>query len=751
MTDEQMDARLRAAGRRWRETTDGDMLTAQLPDLDEELPPQGPRRRRTWFVAAAAAAVVALIAGLTFALRGEPRHAPPNAETAGLQGVVWAVRPSALASNGAATLFIGRDGTLVADDECRLIGAHATLSGDRLTVTHLVVRYKPCTDQYGTGFYDKGTNVLRGPASYTVGTDGLTITRPHVGSLHFAVAGPGVVAPSLDVPTLTDTTWRAPSGKTLRIDAGNGTVSGTFCAGRARVAGPTVHFTDCAPTGQGAYLATISGATLTLEAQSIDPGFSGMPRRLTFQWQPADPSIIDPATVTGRTWALESVGGLPASSGSLQISGSTAAIDDGCRTMARAIRVHRGSFSLIGAPPSHACSPQALTVDSFLSNDPASWVVRDGKLIVYGGGSQTNALVYGAAVQTTTSPLAGAWTLAKVFDASGAVRPATAPATLRVAADGTVTGTDGCRTFTGTVSTNGGTATFQLTMPEPGCSPAIEQTASLVDKVLSGPVTFIVASDVLIISKNELGRLSFTGKAVGGQDPQLLTTHDWQITTITYGTGHFRNGAPATDGGLLTFTAHGYELQHSCSIVHGSAQLAPGSMLLGQQRSDGHSCPLLPERELRAQSVQAIDTILTGKVAWSVSGSLLTLTGNGGTLVAVGGIRSDLTDSTWRLIATSHGNLSRSAVGIVTLSFPANDRLQVDRCYTSGAFVAVGDSSLTVFRLHTTLARPCPSGPPGTQEQNQTIDHVLTSEPLWSIVDNTLTLTGGEASLTFRR
>ena len=74
MTDEQMDARLRAAGERWRDRTDGDTLSPRLPDVDEELPPPPvPRRRRTWFVAVAAAAVVALIAGLTFALRGAPR------------------------------------------------------------------------------------------------------------------------------------------------------------------------------------------------------------------------------------------------------------------------------------------------------------------------------------------------------------------------------------------------------------------------------------------------------------------------------------------------------------------------------------------------------------------------------------------------------------------------------------------------------------------------------------------------------
>src|SRR5689334_6004718 len=224
MTDEQMDARLRAAGQRWRERSDGDTVVAELPDVAEELPSLSPHRRRTWFVAAAAAAVVALIAGLTFALRGEPRHGTPNAETAGLEGVVWLLPATRDMGSSAPppTLYIGRDGTLVADDECRLIGGHATVIGQRLTLRDFVVRLKQCTDQYGSGFYDKGTNVLRGPAKYSINSAGLTITRAGFGSLHFVTAPKDVLPPSLDVPTLTDTNWRAPDGKTLRIDAATG-------------------------------------------------------------------------------------------------------------------------------------------------------------------------------------------------------------------------------------------------------------------------------------------------------------------------------------------------------------------------------------------------------------------------------------------------------------------------------------------------------------------------------------------------
>ena len=587
MTDEQLDARLRAAGERWRDRTDGDTTVAELPDVDEELPPPAvPRRRRTWFVAVAAAAVVALIAGLTFALRNQT-HPPPqaNLERAGVQGTVWLVR-----GNGStAAFYIGSDGTLVADDECRLISGHATISSGRLTVRDLVVRYKACTDQYGPGFYDLGTKVLRGPASYTIDAAGLTIARRGVGALRFVPAPVGAEPPSLDVPTLTDTTWRAPNGKTLHIDAATGNITGTICAGRATVAGSAVTFTRCGPTGQGTYLAAISGATLTLTAQGIDPGFSGMSPQLTFVWQPADPSIIDPASLIGRTWSLQAVAGEPVSTGTLRIANGTAEINDGCLSFTVPVRVARGVFSLSVHVPAHPCSAAAGTVDSLLSSDPTSWAVRDGKLIIYGGGSQTFSLSYVAKPQSST--LQGNWTLAKVFDSSGAPQTATATASLNIAANGTLTGTDGCRTFTGTVSTSGTSATFSLTMPEPACSPTVEQTAGLVDRILSGPVTFTLGSGALVLGNNEIGRLSFTSNAVGGQDPELLTAHDWLITTITYGTGYFRNGAPSDDIGLLRFSTSGYTVDHVCGGASGSATLGSGTMTLGKPVTTDHSCP----------------------------------------------------------------------------------------------------------------------------------------------------------------
>ncbi len=752
MTDERMDARLRAAGQRWRAGTDGDTALAEVPEIDEELLAP-PRRRRTWLVAAAGAAVVALVAGLAIGLRGQPRHAPPSADTAGLQGVVWLLQ-GAPGTRSTATFYVGHDGNLVADDECRLIAGHASVTASRLTVSDPVVRYKGCTDQYGPGFYDSGTKLLRGSSAYSIDSSGLTIKRGS-GSLHFVPAAKAVPPPSLDVPTLTDTTWRAPDGKTLRIDAASGTISGTICAGRATVAGPAVTFTGCGPTGQGTYLASISGTALTLEAQTIDPGFSGMSPQLTFQWEPTS-AVIDPSALTDHIWTLDAVAGRPASAGTLKIADGTAAVDDGCRSFTAPATVTRGTFTMRAHAPAHPCSDAAGTVDSLLSSDPAAWVVRGGRLIVYGGGSQSFSLVYGTVQQTSTNALQGAWTLVKVFDANGVVRPLTAEAQVTIGADGSMRGTDGCRKYIAptAVHDDGATADFSLTiLSTTTCPPIVAQTADLVDRVLSGRASVIVRPGLLIVSMDEIGRLVFTGATTAGPNPQLLTAHSWQITTVTFGNGHFRHGAAVQDGGAtLTFTGDTYRIEHPCSIVSGSARLAPGVATFATWNTDDHSCPPPPAAgSVRDEAAQAIDRILTGQVRWSIDGSVLTLTGTRGSVRAVGGLPADLTGSRWRLVSTAHSASNRRAVGSVVLSFPSDRQLTVDRCYTSGAQVEVGDSSLVVVDLHTTIARPCPSGPPGTQQQNRVIDSVLAGEVMWSIDASRLTLSADGASLTFRR
>jgi heat shock protein HslJ len=571
--------------------------------------------------------------------------------------------------------------------------------------------------------------VLRGPATFSIDADSLTIARKGVDTLRFVPAPQGVAPPSLDVPTLTDTTWLAPDGKTMRIDAATGDVTGSYCTGRATTVGPAVRFTGCAPTGTKRYLMVVAGPTLVLTSGG---------HTLRFAWQPAD-ATIDPAALANRTWTLESVAGKPASSGNLVISHGVAHISDECGTTDHPVRIERGLLSVHGSGPAKPCAASAAVDGILLSGSSVAWAVRGATLIIYGGGSQTFSLVYGTA-KPQSSTLQGDWTITTIADSAGHARPATASAELRIAANGAVSGTDGCRSFTGTVQTNDASASFALTMQEPACAPRTERTAGFVDRLFGGPVNFAVRDDQLVLARNGVGQASFTARPVNGDDPQLLTAHDWQIDTITYGSGHFRNGAASQDNGFLTFTTHGFEVQHTCSTVDGTAQLAPGIITLSRQISGGHSCPPPVDQPYRDESAQAIDALLTGVVRWSVDGSVLTLTSGQGSLRAIGGIRSDLTSATWRLAGTAQGATETTAVGSVVLSFPNGTQIQLVRCYTSSGKLYLGDSSFSVSNFHTTVALPCPSGPPGTQQQNDFLSRLFSGEVTWAIVGDTLTL-----------
>ena len=94
MTDEQMDARLAAAGERWR-TDNTTVACAPAPtvaETDPEIAPPAPAHRRRWGLLGSAAAVAAaLVVGGTFLLRGSGNGPTPSGDTAALEGHVWQV------------------------------------------------------------------------------------------------------------------------------------------------------------------------------------------------------------------------------------------------------------------------------------------------------------------------------------------------------------------------------------------------------------------------------------------------------------------------------------------------------------------------------------------------------------------------------------------------------------------------------------------------------------------------------------
>lgn len=729
MDDQQMEGRLRAAGERFRAGNPGTDVPADVADATD-VTPIVPHRRSRYLLVAAAAAVVVLVVGLTLALRGST-HAPPppSVDNAGLQGNVWLVSNDGRPSTAA--LYISRTGELVADDDCRLIGAKTRVVGGRLTLSDVTVRLKACTDQYGPGFYDKGTRVLRGPASFRIDSKGMTITRPGVGSLRFVLAQTPIPPPSLDVPTLTGTDWVAPNGKVLHIDPTTGQLSGGYCSGRAVVRATGVHFVGCAQFSPATYQALLSGATLTLQRVPLDLGPPDPRRDLRFTWQSLDASIIDPASLTGRTWHLQTVNGSPASSGSLSIDGSQAVVDDGCTTYRRSVTVGTGTFTISGGGPAHACSDQATTADSFLFARPATWTVRDGNLIVYGGGSQAFAAVYGAATpQSSNSALEGVtWTVPHwgVY--------------LVVQSDGTARLSDGCFIGTYQVQVVGDRLTVGKMLVGGGCMrpyfpPAMLRHEARYNQMLKhGAVTWAVSGNTLTLTKP--GRRPLTLTTAGSSAPTLVGT-DWMLSRISGGSS---GEAPIVDTRAhLSIEPNGQlRAGDQCNEVSAVAHVEQSTFTLGQVARTGRHCA-----GLLATGTHLIDSMLAGTVGYEIEGNELVLSNpNHSTLVtyersAGQDDPSRLAGVTWRLLSTQRGSTPSQTVGSVQFTFPDPHTLSIKRCYTSGSAIRLGKGTIVIRHLHVTEALPCPSGLPGTQAQNDFIDRVMTGQVLWSIVGDTL-------------
>lgn len=545
MTDEQMDARLRRAGETWRAAVA--TLPASQAEPDDPLPLQAPRRRghvhRGALIASAAVVTAALIAGAVLALNtGGNRMANPSATP--LRGTVWRLigyageqpQPDSLA-----TLTIGKDGTLVADDGCNLIGIHVEVQDGRVFPNGTFdLRQRYCTGTSASPTFGKAVDVLTRAPSYSISADRLSI-----GAMRF-VAAPALPAPTLDVPTFVGSTWQLtqvanPQGRTQRVDGtlllargrltvsdGCDTLTGYYVGYGRDVSWKTLTSTThkCPYGAKNAVVdkvfsgttvdAQVTGATLTITR----PGAG----TLFYEWVPGDKSATDPANLINRNWHLVSAAGEPASAGAtLRIANEYASGNDGCAPFAGpALDIAAGTMSLRGVPsqPPASCvaGDQARTVDSLLGARPALWSIRDGKLIVNGDGPQARSLVYSTTVPPATAtgtgepPLLGTvWQLTTIETAgsgsAGGVAFSASGVTLTLSRTGVTLAAGNCTDSQGHVAVRGSTAVFSdvhflasLCPPGPGGSVDPEAAIAVRD-LLAGAVHWSIADGTLRLTK----------------------------------------------------------------------------------------------------------------------------------------------------------------------------------------------------------------------------------------------------------
>jgi heat shock protein HslJ len=195
MTDDLMDARLRAAGERWRNAEAADVPAERGERIEiVHTPP-----RRTRWIAAASAAVIAgalLVGGIVFANnRGSVGgHAASPASRTPLVGTRWqliafAGRDGAShAADPRAFLEISSGDRFSGSDGCNGLSGRLTVGSasiDFRQAATTLVRCKGATASHVTA-------VLSGAVRYEISGARLTLTKPGVGGLTYRAATPGV-------------------------------------------------------------------------------------------------------------------------------------------------------------------------------------------------------------------------------------------------------------------------------------------------------------------------------------------------------------------------------------------------------------------------------------------------------------------------------------------------------------------------------------------------------------------------------
>jgi heat shock protein HslJ len=790
MTDEQMDARLRQAGEAWRTASTPVDEVAQAEPEELTAPSATRRRHRTGLLASAAVVAAALVAGgsvLVANLNGGSDKRGADLEGVALQGTVWQFvgYGDRTDDRSSSTLYISADGRLVADDECELLSAQVDASGGTLDITGLAERYKGCVDTYEPAF-GRGTDLLTSTPAYAIDADGLTIGAG-ADAMHF-VAAADLPAPILDVPTFTDTDWRLVSatdadgdGSSVDGDLVFRVQDGRFTAdeGCNKLSGDLTH------DGSTADIKTVESTTLPcpspqpfeevmqalFQRGTVDTKVQGAELTitrngagsLTYQWVPGDPAATDPSALVGHDWQLASVAGAPASGDVGLYAGPTElSVTYGCSAVGGAAHIGHGTLHINGIPDGAApgCSgdvgDQSSTIDSFLAGDPL-WRVADGKLVITSsGGAQAFAVVFVSAKppQPSDLMLAGTnWTLTKIFDADKHDVPVAGDATLLIDKTNHLTGSNGCNSISGDVTTDKTTIGFGngFAITEQACTDdQVTATAESVDHVLQGDVSWSIDGNELALTRDGVGTLVYqeAPPTTKSTDPSDLIGVTWNLTTIETGTGP--NGVAQTPDRPWTIAIRAASpgaLDFAClraAIVLGNGTLDVGAFSDIDPRMLG--CTMFGTHE--------VQTVLSGRVTWVIEGDRLTITKDG-----VGGLvftsRTRVTDqlalvgTPWQLSSidienqnNGSGSGSSDSGVVLTVGTDGGYKL-VTGCHNYAGTATISDSTVTFAGQRDLGGDDC------LNTMAKALVQFLDGAMTWSITGTELTLTQGGSSATF--
>ena len=242
-TDDDLNARLNAAGERWRAAhqtiADVDLGYLEMPaePVDVPVTPTGAgtgaphRRRRMRVLLAAGAGVAAAVAATVIAVSLTDSPSTPHRAAGGigankLVGVDWRlVQVPGIATTPAqvgveARLMIDGKGQLTGTDGCNSLGAHVTLTADTINLGSVITTDMACTnvDPARAARIARVDKVLNGTLQWSVKGDELTLSQNGTVALVYRAAPP----PTTDPTALTAGKWQLDS---VAQDGPNGSAS----------------------------------------------------------------------------------------------------------------------------------------------------------------------------------------------------------------------------------------------------------------------------------------------------------------------------------------------------------------------------------------------------------------------------------------------------------------------------------------------------------------------------------------------
>ncbi|PZS16785.1 MAG: hypothetical protein DLM57_09625 [Pseudonocardiales bacterium] len=239
--------------------------------------------------------------------------------------------------------------------------------------------------------------------------------------------------------------------------------------------------------------------------------------------------------------------------------------------------------------------------------------------------ASTTELPIPAAVPVPNKLVGVAWQLIRIVGPDGSLL---AGAPFSIDKNGRLTGTDGCNHLSADVTINGDTITIgNVNSTDLACTgrqPGFARQVAALRTLLTGTLQFSVRGGELTLSKH--GKAAVVYRATPGPttDPAELTGRKWSLVSVAQ---DGPNGTTSTvpPGAVLTFDGKGrFTTSDGCNSGGGKVTITPGTLDISGYASARNPCPGTDP----AQSA-IVARILDGSVTWAIKDGQLTLIRDG--------------------------------------------------------------------------------------------------------------------------